>query len=193
MRYDFHVHTSRYSPCADSSAEEMCEAAIRRGLHGIALTEHDAWWPRSEVRELRAAYPQLRIYRGIEYDYDLRHFLVFLPSEAIVSFRKPRTAPALSEAVQREGGAMIWAHPFRFHHRLPPWIDEMRLDGVEVGSCNTDPYMERMARDWATAHGLRWFRNSDAHHKTMIGECSTEIAARIDCVSDLLDYLHNAS
>ena len=79
MLYDFHIHTREYSDCSISSAEEMCLKAVEAGLSGIALTEHDVWWPLTDIQELQHRFPQLTIMRGIEYSCPEGHFLVFLP------------------------------------------------------------------------------------------------------------------
>jgi hypothetical protein len=82
--YDLHVHTSRYSSCSHSSAESMCREAVKMRLSGIALTEHDQWWPTLKLERLRTAFPDLTIFRGIECSAAEGHFLVFFPEDTSV-------------------------------------------------------------------------------------------------------------
>ena len=47
---NFHVHTSRYSPCTHSSPQAMCQKTIDGDLVAIAFTEHITRWPPSEAK-----------------------------------------------------------------------------------------------------------------------------------------------
>ena len=66
MRFDLHTHTNRYSSCGRATPWEMMTAAIEHSLDGVVITEHDTLWGEAEIEELREAFPQLVILRGIE-------------------------------------------------------------------------------------------------------------------------------
>ncbi|MBN2410752.1 PHP domain-containing protein [candidate division KSB1 bacterium] len=67
---DFHIHTTFTD--GKSSIEEYIISAIKKGLSAIAFTEHvrksSGWFGTfsREVKNIRKAYPQLKIYYGIE-------------------------------------------------------------------------------------------------------------------------------
>ena len=51
---DLHLHTRRYSPCAELvPPEEIASSARRAGLSGVVLTDHDVLWSIEETKELR--------------------------------------------------------------------------------------------------------------------------------------------
>lgn len=58
MHYDLHVHTAEYSACSVIPADDLCRLAFEQGIDGVALTEHDFWWPENELVALRARYPE---------------------------------------------------------------------------------------------------------------------------------------
>jgi len=53
MRFDLHTHTNRYSGCARATPQEMMEGAIRQGLDGVVITEHDTIWSEGEIKSSR--------------------------------------------------------------------------------------------------------------------------------------------
>jgi predicted metal-dependent phosphoesterase TrpH len=191
MRYDFHVHTSRYSPCSQSTAEAVCRRAVEVGLTGIALTEHDAWWPAAELSQLRARFPSLAIFPGIEHACSEGHFLIFLPDasredHAVV----PRSISDLAAWVHALGGFVIWAHPFRFGRTwFPLWVDRVELDGIEVASSNMDGRSRRLAAEVADRKGWRALQNSDAHHADILGQFGNTILDLLRTNADLIRHL----
>jgi len=191
MRYDLHVHTSRYSPCSQSTAEDICCRAIEVGLTGIALTEHDMWWPAAELSELRVQFPRLVIFSGIEHACSEGHFLIFLPDasqeeHAVV----PRSISDLVAWVRAHAGVVIWAHPFRFSRTwFPLWVDQVELDGIEVASSNMDGRSRRLAGEVAASKGWRTLQNSDAHHKDILGQFGNTILDLLKTNEDLIRHL----
>lgn len=188
MKYDLHVHTSRYSACAVSSPEAVCQTAIQRGLTGIALTEHDVWWPATEYEELRRAFPELAIFNGVEYAVSEGHFLVFLPDarDRLPSF--PNLL-SLAAGVRRRGGVLIWAHPFRYDRTSPAWLVHLRPDAMELASTNMSPLVQTMAGKTAAKWRIPGLRNSDAHQAASVGRYFTEIPVLLRDNRDLVGYL----
>ena len=190
MKYDFHVHTSNYSLCSRSSAASICCRAVEIGLTGIALTEHDLWWPRSELNALRNRFPDLTILQGIEYACPEGHFLVFLPHpEARPAFKAHGILNLIKE-IHHQNGIVIWAHPFRFDYSFyPVWLDATELDGIEVASHNMDSPLKTLAQGLALQTGIRPFKNSDAHHVDNLGKYFNEIEVLFKDTRDFIDYV----
>ncbi len=189
MVYDFHIHTREYSACSVSSAEEMCLRAVEAGLTGLALTEHDVWWPPADVRELQQRFPELTIMRGIECSCFEGHFLVFLPDPENGKLPSLCSVLDLIPVVHSHGGIVIWAHPFRFSKTWPNWLEHVRLDGMEVASSNMHQRAESMARRVAAARGIMTFRNSDAHHLSMVGNYGNELEIPLTNVEDFINHV----
>jgi predicted metal-dependent phosphoesterase TrpH len=173
-RYDLHVHTAERSACAVSRASDMCRAALEKGLSGIALTDHDTWWPAGEIERLRALFPSLVILSGAEVALEEGHFLVFAPAGPP---RLPFTGDLedLAGQVHEAGGVVIWAHPFRYDPVLPDWFGRVRLDGMEVDSSNMNGPSSDKAATLAAKASITPFRNSDAHHTDTVGRYWNEL------------------
>lgn len=192
MKYDLHVHTSRYSPCAVSSPEAVCLAAIQRGLKGIALTEHEVWWPAAEYEELRRQFPQLTIFLGVEYAVPEGHFLVFLPNPG---HHLPylNDLQSLLTQVRRQDGVFIWAHPFRYDRTQPTWLPHIRPDAMEVASSNMPHAVQSLARQVAEQWRIPALQNSDAHQVRSMGRFYNEIPVSLKSNHDLVAYLKTCS
>lgn len=189
MLYDFHIHTRDYSDCSISSAEEMCQRAVEKGLAGIALTEHDVWWPLADIQKLQDRFPQLTIMRGIEYSCPEGHFLVFLPDSENGNFPGWRSVVELIPLVHHHVGIVIWAHPFRFDKTRPSWLKHVRPDGMEVDSSNMHAQAETRARMVAADKGIMTFCNSDAHHASLLGNYVNELDFSLTSVEDFITYV----
>lgn len=190
MLYDFHVHTSQYSPCAVDPAEAMCRSAAKAGLTGVALTEHDAWRPNAEIEALQTRFPELTIFQGVEYSCHEGHFLVFLPDPRDARGLTTNRVLKLIKAVHRRDGIVIWAHPFRFDPSiLLPWLDAADLDGVETASGNMNSRMSNLARGVADLKGVMGFRNSDAHHVDALGKYYNSFEKPLKTAGELIRFV----
>jgi predicted metal-dependent phosphoesterase TrpH len=189
MHYDFHVHTSRYSPCAMDPPETICRKAIEAGLAGIAITEHDLWWPTRELQDLADRFPQLALFRGVEYACPEGHFLAFIPNgENPGEGLDAANVVKLIAGVHERGGMVIWAHPLRFGETLE-WLDEAQPDGIEVASTNINSHLGIIARKLALERGIAMFHNSDCHRADTLGRYYNEIAQPLRNTADLVRYL----
>lgn len=188
--YDLHVHSDNYSPCGRSSADEMCRKAISSGLTGIALTEHDLWWPEGEIQKLQAKFPDLIIFRGVEYACLDDHFLVFLPEPNYGATLRFSNILELISSVHDLGGIVIWVHPFRYDRSIPEWLQDANLDGIEVDSNNMDTIAKSLAVRAAEDRGYKVFQNSDAHIVETLGRHYNEIPVLLENVKKLISYIN---
>lgn len=189
MLYDFHIHTREYSDCSISSAEEMCQRAVEKGLAGIALTEHDFWRPPSEIQELQQRFPELTIIQGMEHSCPEGHFLVFLPNPENGDIPGWCSVLDLIPLVHNYGGIVIWAHPFRFSSKRPSWLRHAQPDGLEIASSNMHRQAEAMAKRIAVQRNVLTFRNSDAHDAFIVGSYGNELDIQLTCVEDFITYV----
>jgi hypothetical protein len=189
MKYDFHIHTSPYSPCSVVSVSEVCEKAVQLGFRGIGLTEHDVWWPSSDLVRLQKRFPQLSIFRGSEYALRDDHFLIYLPDGEDGKIPRTHDILGLIEAVHQREGIVIWAHPFRFDSDWSEWIDAADFDGLEIRSSNMDRRTQALARRVAERRDLFTFCNSDTHELETLGQYYNEIPEDLHCTLDFIRYV----
>lgn len=76
MKFDFHLHTTRYSGCSRMTPKERVRATVARGRHDIVITEHDTAWSARGLVDLRQLAPHPVILTGMERSCRERHFLV---------------------------------------------------------------------------------------------------------------------
>src|SRR3954471_2905906 len=113
MKFDLHMHTTRYSPDSRMDPLVLCRRARAVGLDGVVITEHDWLWTDAELEELRAPHPGLVVLAGMEVSAREGHFLVYGISDP--SALRPGVGVArLCGEVRRQGGAVVAAHPFRW-------------------------------------------------------------------------------
>ncbi len=191
-KYDFHVHTSRFSPCAHNSPEEICSRATKIGLAGIALTEHDTWWPRQDLLELRKKFPGLTILDGVEISCHEGHFLVFLPDSAARFKTGVESILELRQLVDSHGGIIIWAHPFRYSKTIPSWLESVKPDAMEVSSSNMNGEVSVIASKVAREQRIPGLKNSDAHHVDTLGKFYNELEVRISENEDLIRMIRKS-
>ena len=138
---DLHIHTSESSLCGRVSAREMVRAYREAGFHGVAITDHYAFFfverfkdmPWADVVDLymrgyeeakaEAAGTDFRVYFGLEYrdrvtvdDYLIygvdRQFLLDNPDLHDVTVRQA------AERVHKYGGVILQAHPGRMTYGM---------------------------------------------------------------------------
>ncbi len=188
MKFDLHMHTARHSPDADSDPFELVRAAIKAGLNGIVITEHDFLWPEEELEELRAAAPQLVILAGVEVTGRGGDMLCYGVTDP---FALPRGIAwgELSRAVHKQGGACVAAHPNRWNQPFEKLMKEQKpeLDGIEVMSNNMDPPLRAKAAELLAKYPqFAQLGNSDSHSPWTVGCCCTDFDADIRTNADLV-------
>ena len=178
-RIDLHVHTNRYSPCAETlNPEKLGQAACDAGLDGLVLTEHDAMWTEEEVRILMQKIgPQVKIYRGVEISSLDGHFVV-IGLKDMTDIKVGISAVELFAIARKENAVVILAHPQRsgcWTKLFPENINWHKyVDAIEVASTCTLGKYEIEARRLATESGLSKVAGSDAHCLSRVGQTYTE-------------------
>src|SRR5260370_17144831 len=77
MKFDLHMHTTRYSPDSVMDPIALVRRARQVGLDGVVITEHDCLWTETELEELRRAEPGLVVLAGVEVSCREGHFLAY--------------------------------------------------------------------------------------------------------------------
>ncbi|WP_254762897.1 PHP domain-containing protein [Natrinema marinum] len=174
---DLHAHTrffhgrrdlgDRFDPLG---VRLLAEAAERRGLEGVATTNHDYYTP-LEPDGGATTLP------GIEITTDRGHVLVVGPDPPAATkpgALSPREAVALAH--DRDCAAIV-AHPFR--NSSVRKLEDIPFDAIEVNGKHprSRPLVEELARE----RDLPLVGGSDAHYPFEVGRAYTVVEA--DCLT----------
>ena len=197
MRIDLHIHTSPLSACSYIDPHELVQEAQRLKLDGICLTEHQVLWDPVEVDKL-ALDGGVKIFRGNEFTTNQGDVLVFGFYEDIKDLMMIQK---LREKVQKAGGFMIAAHPFRGFKtfgigQLQMTVEQAGkrkvfelVDAVEIGNGKLSQDENDMAGKVAEKHDLPGTGGSDAHRIDEIGTWVTVFEKDIANEQELLEAL----
>lgn len=194
---DLHVHTSPASPCASASAETMIEEAMRIGLDGICLTDHNHVWTAEQIETLRQQYDFV-ILRGNEIVTNQGDMLVFGFDEDIQGVIK---LEELKRRVAAAGGFLAAAHPFRGF--LTFGAGDVGLttdqaigremfrfvDAIEARNGKVTDKENGLAAEVAERLNLPATGGSDAHDETTVGVYATRFDQPINNETELVAAL----
>lgn len=171
-RFDLHVH-SFFSKDACNSPEDLIAAAQKRGLSGIAITDHDSC-EAHEYLKGRTLPEGFLVIPGVEVSTAEGHMLCI---GATLPYLKGRPAVEVFQAITQAGGVAIPAHPY------DQWragireevLDVLPLEAIEVfNAAVTSKRSNEKALAYAQRRGLSMTAASDAHHSSAVGVSSTE-------------------
>lgn len=172
MRLDLHMH-SRYSPDSRMDPVEIVKIARRRGLDGIAITDHNAVDAVQAARE-HALSVGLLVIPGTEISTEDGHVLAYGIADTL-----PRNRRAVDtvEDVLARGGVPVAAHPFRFWSGLgKDQAVAAPFAAYEVQNARTLRRGNARARALAATQRVGLTGGSDAHFYHEIGRAVTAVA-----------------
>lgn len=182
VKIDIHVHTT-HSPCGFSPVREVILTAKKRGLDGIAITDHNKM---SAIKEAKKIADQvgLLLIPGEEITTTHGHMLALNIKKTI---KKGLSPEETIKRIHKQGGLAIAAHPyaFIFHHQsLRDKIKELDLDAIEVFN-SANLIENKKALQVANELNKVQVAGSDAHILSEIGRSYT-IA---DCDLNIKSFL----
>ena len=168
----------------------LCRRAREIGLDGVVITEHDWLWTEAELDELRLEHPKLVILAGVEVSAFEGHFLVYGVDNPFALPRGIRVAELCRE-VHAQGGAVVAAHPFRWHQPFEEILqrEKPELDGLELMTNNMDAECRRRAADVQRQLNLAGLGSSDAHDEGTLGVCYTTFPDGTATMTDLVSAI----
>lgn len=179
MRFDLHMH-SWYSADAADPPEKLIAAARKRGLNGIAITDHDSCEVHHYLREQGLeredgqAVDGFLIIPGVEVSTAEGHLLCI---GTTLPYMRGQPAAHVCREISRRGGVPIPAHPFD-HWRSgirSAILDTLEIEVLEVfNAAVTSRKFNENALAYARGRSLAMTANSDAHHATAVGVSSTD-------------------
>ena len=202
---ELHVHTNPDSSDSMLSKEELVTTGKLVGLTGANLTEHDKVLERHQQEAIRAEYPDFFFNFGMEVTTDLGHMIAIGLREYLPGIRR---AEKLREELDKVGGYLISAHPFR---RLFDPVTAMRTGEsfemnpeeaaanmpvfkiahtLEIANGANTPRENEFAAEVARILGVSGTGGSDAHSNSGLGYFATGFKESIESPDQLLEALH---
>jgi predicted metal-dependent phosphoesterase TrpH len=171
-RYDLHIHSRRSYDCL-MTPRGIVKAARRRGLSGIAVTDHGTIAGGLETRAV--APDDLLVIVGAEIYTTVGDIVCLFLSSEIVG----KDALDVIGQVHEQGGIAFFPHPLRSHPRGIPDSVLAACDGYEVlngraGRFDAAAGVQRET-DWRSLAPKSRLANSDAHLYSEIGAAYTEL------------------
>ncbi|HSG80931.1 MAG TPA: PHP domain-containing protein, partial [Gemmatimonadota bacterium] len=172
LRLDLHIHTRASHDCLSDYAD-VVRTARARGLHRIAITDHNEIDGALRVRDLAPDLvivgEEVKTAEGVDVTG------LFL-SEKIP---KGTSAVETARAIKQQGGLVYVPHPYAGGKGLGPEVlaaIEPFVDIVEIFNARVHkPELNEQARRWAEERGLPGGAGSDAHTLWEIGRGVIEV------------------
>jgi len=193
---DLHVHTNRYSPCAEGLKPELIPGLMKeKNLHGVIITEHDTMWNDADIDQLNNGMKDRRIYNGMEVSSANSHFVV-IGMDTGDGFFHGMPVDQILELAGKCKAAVILAHHHRMQGKGPP-VDILtmpdEINAIEVASTITYGKNEADARMYARMKKWHTVAGSDAHHIDNIGAAFTAFEIMPANEKELADAIRNGA
>lgn len=166
MKADLHIHT-KYSPCSNMSITCLLEAAQRKGLDAVAITDHNTIKGALEARK-KNPFSDLQIIIGCEKKCEFGELLIYNLKHEIES----NDFKSIIKEARKQKALVFIAHPIdyiRFNNSWKNFNNDYlgSVDGVEVyNGRNVFNYKTRKLYHSRKLHGVA---GSDAHFKKEVG------------------------
>lgn len=160
-RYDLHIH-SKYSYDSLSQPQKIVKVAIKKGLNGIAITDHNTISGAVEAR--RFSSNDFEIIVGAEYSTECGDVTGLFLNEEISGVKK---FDELVDEIRAQGGIVVLNHPCRGGIISEEMVS--RVDAIEVFNSRSKENQNRMANELASVMGKSKTAGSDSHMLFEIG------------------------
>jgi len=203
---DMHIHTNPTSSDSMLDPHDLIPVARGVGLTGVNISDHDRIIERHAIHAFREQYPETFINFGMEVSTDLGHMIAVGLQAYLPGIRR---AAQLRLELERVGGFLIVAHPFRhlfeevtamrtgrkFELTVEQAAETMEVfkivHGIEIANGANTPHENEFAARVADLLGLVKTGGSDAHSTSGVGTFSTGFDRPINSADDLLEGLHS--
>lgn len=163
MILDLHIH-SKYSFDSISKPHDIVRVAKRKGLNGIAITDHNTIKGGVEAKKINHA-PGFLVIIGSEISTEIGDIIGLFLNEEI----KSRDSMEVVEEIHQQGGIAILPHPYKDHRLNDEIVRE--IDAIEVFNARTSEENNKKAMKLAERFKKTIVAGSDAHFCSEIGTC----------------------
>jgi predicted metal-dependent phosphoesterase TrpH len=171
MRYDLHTHT-KYSICSNMGIETLLATAKKRGLDGIAITDHNNNKAALLAKKMNKD-KDFEVIVGEEVSTDLGDVLIYHAEK----FIRPGNFFDVIDQARKQDAIISIAHPFRFfplHGFKGNLRDVMgKVDAIESLNGRTPFISNIIAEKKADGLNIAKTAGSDAHFSFEVGRCAT--------------------
>ena len=166
MKYDLHIH-SKYSSDGVLEPEKIVKIAMRKGLDGIAVTDHNTI--KGGLNAKKYETEDFKIIIGSEIMTERGEIIGLFLSEEV----KSKDAQCVISEIKEQGAIVVIPHPFDGlrHSAFHPTKEDVKfIDGIEGfnSRCVFQKYNMK-AVEFATKYDLPITGGSDAHFQNEIG------------------------
>lgn len=171
------------------------EAARRRGLDAVCVTEHDSFCASEPIEEIarREGFP---VFRGVEINTDKGHILAFGVTDDSWKSPKGYYSPidSVKPKVEACGGILIPSHPFRSLGGASAFNNVFLMDyitAIEVLNGENNERENAMGADAWKKLGIPGVGGSDCHSVRQVGRCATWFERDIVSVEHLIEEVRS--
>ena len=188
LKFDMHTHTIYskhwfFGIDALDYPRDMIKVAIRKGLNGMAVTDHNnIRGSMIALKEARSIDKNFKIITGVEVRSKKGDILALGIKENVNPLM---SVEETVEKIHDLGGIAIAAHPFRIFP-IKKYLREetLKTDGIEVFNSGSNfMFTNKKAENFAKEHNLPVCAGSDSHCVLSVG------AAGIICDGDPLEAI----
>ena len=170
MKIDMHVHT-KYSLDGKGDPRDFVEMAKRKGLSGIAITDHNEIDGALEAKEYSKDMNDFLVIVGEEISTTCGHILAYNIKERIERGGEPEE---VVKTIKAQGGFAVAAHPGRFPSGISYGkVRTLDVAGIETLNGATVSHKNRGAKKLARKLNLGMIAGSDAHMPKAVGSAYT--------------------
>jgi predicted metal-dependent phosphoesterase TrpH len=162
------VYSNRHRRRFDAlnSPREMIEAAIRKGLDGMIITDHDSVKGGLVGKQVSRRYKGFKVISGAEITSRAGHILAIGIDE---NLPKGKGVEETVERIHDLGGIAVASHPFSTRGRPSVGDYCLMADGIEVFNATNRGLANSRALSLAKLRGRPWTAGSDAHWARTVG------------------------
>ena len=184
MKIDLHVH-SEYSDDANGSVEELIKAAVKNGLNGIAIVDHNSVKGGLKGFEIAKEMKGFVVIPGVEISSAEGHILALNIKENIP---KKLSVEETIERITSLGSISVLPHPYR----ILSGVGEKFMDGfagIEVFNSRSLGWENKKAEFLAEKLDIGKTGGSDAHSSNEVGYGVTEFSVNSFRIDDLIQEI----
>ena len=183
MQIDFHIH-SKFSYDSLLSPKKIVRIAEKRGLDGIAITDHGTIKGALEASNFSNS---IYVIIGSEIKTEMGDVIGLFLNEEIIS----KDFEGVVDEIKSQDGLVVLPHPYKKTKYIP---DEVlsKVDTIETLNGRLSPELNYKAQTLAESSGMPIIGGSDAHIYRSIGSvktifnCGTHAIQSIEDIKQLL-------
>jgi len=179
MILDLHIH-SKYSFDSILEPKRIIKVAKKRGLGGVAITDHNTIKGGLEAKKINEDKDFLVIV-GSEINTEVGDIIGLFLNEEI----KSRNSMEVIEEIKEQGGMVVLPHPYR-GHKLNDEIIKT-VDAIEGGNSRSSQKDNNEATELASKYDKPVVAGSDAHFASEIGLGKTIVNTKEGIKRDILN------